>query len=76
MQSESKTLFQSFVRRGFSDRDALFALMDYWADSNHSGRERQQERIALLEADIAKLTKAVADLKAKVAGVDGHTGQT
>jgi hypothetical protein len=49
MANDSKTLFQSFVRKGLSDRDALFAVIDHFSQLHCFDRDRYDERVRKLE---------------------------
>ena len=58
MPSDAKTLWQSFVKKGMSDRDALFAVMDHLAQLGHYDRNRYDERLKRLESQGEGLDQA------------------
>jgi hypothetical protein len=55
MSNSSKQLFQSFVKKGMSDRDAIFAVIDHLNQLHWYDRDRYHERIKQLEDKLAAL---------------------
>lgn len=53
--NKSKQLFQSFVKKGMTDRDAIFAVIDHFNDLHWHDRDRYDERIKALESRVAAL---------------------
>lgn len=49
MPNDSKTLFQAFTKRGMSDRDAIFAVIDHWNTLHWKDRDRYDQRLKALE---------------------------
>lgn len=58
MANDAKALWQSFVKKGMSDRDALFAVMDHLANLAYYDRNRYDARLKKLEAAGEHLDKA------------------
>jgi hypothetical protein len=55
MPNSSKLLFQTFVKKGMTDRDAIFAVIDHFNDQHWHDRDAYHKRITELEAEVAKL---------------------
>jgi hypothetical protein len=57
MANDSKTLFQSFVKKGMTDREAFFAVIDHFNQQHFYDRNSQHERLTKLEekAEAGKL---------------------
>lgn len=58
MQNSSKTLFQAFVKKGMTDRDAIFAVIDHWNTLHWDDRNRLTEENKRLKDRLARLDKA------------------
>lgn len=65
MANDAKTLFQSFVKKGLSDRDALYAILDHHAQLHCFDRDRYDERVKKLEEQNAELERRLAALEAR-----------
>lgn len=63
MANSSRELFHAFVKKGLTDREALFAILDHYAQLHCFDRDRYDERVKTLEADNAGLKERLSALE-------------
>lgn len=63
MANDAKTLFQAFLKKGLTDREALFAVLDHHARLHCIDRDRYDERMKVLEDSDVKQNDRLAALE-------------
>ena len=58
MANSSRELFHAFVKKGLTDREALFAILDHFAQLHCFDRDRYDERLKKLEQGEAGRSEA------------------
>lgn len=55
MANSCKQLHRAFIKRGMTDRDAFYALIDHFNEQHWHDRNAYHKRIKELEAKVAAL---------------------
>lgn len=63
MPNDSRTLFQAFQKKGLSDREALFAILDHHAQLHCFDRNHYAQVAEELRAENAQMKELLAALE-------------
>lgn len=72
MPNDSRLLFQAFAKKGLSDREALFAILDHFAQLHCFDRDHYAKVTASIREENREMKERVARLEERVATLESR----
>ena len=72
MPNDSRILFQTFVKKSLTDRDALFAVLDHFRDLHCFDRDHYAKVTEAMLAENQEMKERIAKLEGRIVALESR----